>query len=118
MGPGGLHDDSAVPPQCIGGATGYIDRLIFGINHIHNWPTSKKMYESGPFDPEGVLGILTSIFHIWLGVQTGVIVLTYNNAKARLVRFLVWSGACGIFGVILCGGFPNDGWIPVNKNLW
>ena len=44
--------------DCVGGAAGYIDRQFFGINHIYSNPTSKAVYESGAFDPEGLLGKL------------------------------------------------------------
>ena len=42
--------------DCVGGAAGYIDRQFFGIKHIYSNPTSKAVYESGAFDPEGLLG--------------------------------------------------------------
>ena len=57
IGPGGLHLDARYPAHCIGGAAGYIDRRLLGVNHIYNWPTARHVYESGPYDPEGVLGI-------------------------------------------------------------
>lgn len=56
IGPGGLHLDAAYPGNCIGGAAGYVDRWLLGVNHIYNWPTARRVYESGPYDPEGVLG--------------------------------------------------------------
>ncbi|CAL8121890.1 unnamed protein product [Orchesella dallaii] len=118
LGPGGLHRNNSISKQCVGGTTGYVDRLIFGQHHIHNRPTSKAVYDSGPFDPEGLLGVLTSLLQIWLGVQAGLILLTYRSSSARVYRFLTWSAFCGIVGLLLCGGFKNEGWIPVNKNLW
>lgn len=118
LGPAGLHNNNAYPPHCVGGAAGYVDRLIFGIHHVHNRPTSKNVYGSGAFDPEGMLGILTSILHIWLGVQTGTILLAYKDVMSRVWRFVVWSLICGVGGLVLCGGYVNQGLIPVNKNLW
>lgn len=118
LGPAGLHNDNAFPSHCVGGATGYVDRLIFGIHHIHNRPTSKKLYGSGAFDPEGALGVLTSILHIMLGIQAGNVMLTYKIAKSRVIRLLLWSVVCGVGGFVLCGGIANSGLIPVNKNLW
>ena len=61
LGPGGLaldqreYDNAA---DCIGGATGYIDRLILGTKHIYGNPTAKGVYGAGAFDPEGILGVL------------------------------------------------------------
>lgn len=43
-------------PGCIGGATGYIDKLILGENHIYHHPTARYIYDSDFFDPEGLFG--------------------------------------------------------------
>ena len=56
MGPGGLHNDNQYNASCVGGASGYIDRVVLGTNHIYGNPTSKPVYGSGPYDPEGILG--------------------------------------------------------------
>ena len=54
LGPGGLHMHSAFA-NCTGGAAGYIDRLVFGVKHIYQHPTSRSIYHSTqPFDPEGM----------------------------------------------------------------
>lgn len=105
-------------PACVGGAAGYLDRLVFGLNHIHNRPTATRVYGSGPFDPEGILGVLTSVLHVWLGVQAGMIMLTYKSVKSRVLRLMTWSIFCCIVGLFLCGGYQNSGLIPLNKNLW
>ncbi|CAB4054155.1 HGSNAT [Lepeophtheirus salmonis] len=89
LGPGGLNLFNVTRANCIGGATGYIDRLIFTVSHIYSNPTAKHVYESNAFDPEGFLGTLTSAFQVFLGAQG-----------------------------TLCGFTLNDGWIPINKNLW
>ena len=65
LGPGGLSLDYREynnTKDCIGGATGYIDRLILGTNHIYGNPTAKGVYDSGAFDPEGILGLLQKIY--------------------------------------------------------
>lgn len=55
LGPGGLHNHSS-SPNCTGGAAGYIDRIVFGANHIYQHPTCKSVYETvTPYDPEGML---------------------------------------------------------------
>ena len=61
LGPGGLaldHREYDNAADCIGGATGYIDRLILGTKHIYGNPTAKGVYGAGAFDPEGILGVL------------------------------------------------------------
>lgn len=57
LGPGGLHDDAKYF-DCVGGAAGYIDRVILKEAHLHH---SATVYKSGPYDPEGILGTLSSI---------------------------------------------------------
>ncbi|KAK2191985.1 hypothetical protein NP493_41g02064 [Ridgeia piscesae] len=53
-----------------------------------------KVYHSTvAYDPEGILGTLTSIFLCFLGLQ-------------------------GLIAGVLCKFSQNDGWIPCNKNLW
>lgn len=56
LGPGGYHDDAKYPPECIGGATGYIDKKILTIDHMYQHATAREVYHSGIFDPEGILG--------------------------------------------------------------
>lgn len=42
MGTGGLADGGKYAgASCIGGAAGYIDRWMFGENHIYGYPTAK-----------------------------------------------------------------------------
>lgn len=103
--------------SCIGGATGYIDRLILG-NHVYQKPTIYYVFEAKPFDPEGIVGCLPTIFHVMLGVQAGVTLMVIKNHYQRLLRWLVWSLALGVIGGGLCGFSKEDGLIPVNKNLW
>ncbi|XP_015606463.1 heparan-alpha-glucosaminide N-acetyltransferase [Cephus cinctus] len=113
LGPGGRHEDGKYF-NCTGGATGYIDKIVLGIDHIYQWPTSSTVYGSGPFDPEGILGCLTTIFQAFLGVQAGMILRYYKNWKDRVARWLLWAAICGTLGAIL---HFND-FIPANKNLW
>ena len=45
LGPGGLADDGKyLNSNCIGGAAGYIDRWMFGEDHIYGHPTAKVRY--------------------------------------------------------------------------
>ena len=122
MGPGGLHENAAWSTQCIGGAAGYIDRVIFTERHIYKYPTANNYYAVGdkgkPYDPEGALGVLTSFLQTWLGVQTGVTMLVYPKATSRIKRWLSWAVVLGATGTLLCHGKETGGWIPLNKNLW
>ena len=61
---------------------------------------------------------MLSIFHVFLGVQAGVTLLVFPGWKSRVRRWLAWAVLTGGIGAILCLASQNDGWIPVNKNLW
>jgi len=53
LGPGGLHNHS-FSPNCTGGAAGYLDRIVFGEQHIYQHPTCQYIYGTTvPYDPEG-----------------------------------------------------------------
>lgn len=118
LGPGGLHDDAKYPGKCIGGATGYVDRKVLTVSHIYQNPTAKGVYDTEPFDPEGILGSMLCIVQVFLGYQAGQIIVSYSSHVQRVVRFIIWSLATSIIGIILCGASKDGGWIPINKNLW
>ncbi len=118
VGPGGLHDGAEHPPECIGGATGYVDRVFFGVNHIYSNPTPKATYKTAAFDPEGLLGCLSSVFQVFLGYQAGQIVLSYRGHGQRAARFVAWGILCTLVGLCLSGFSLNHGPIPLNKNIW
>lgn len=118
LGPGGCYNHSS-HSNCTGGAAGYIDRQVFGLNHLYTTPTFKKIYKTElNYDPEGILGTLTATFMVFLGLQAGKILIVFVNNRGRVARWLVWAVVLGVIGTILCKGQQNDGWIPVNKNLW
>merc|ERR1712150_236840 len=70
------------------------------------------------YDPEGLLGSLTAAFICFLGLQAGKVLITFENPKSRVVRWLAWALLTGVSGAVLCNFSQNDGWLPVNKNLW
>ncbi|XP_076394063.1 heparan-alpha-glucosaminide N-acetyltransferase isoform X2 [Megachile rotundata] len=110
LGPGGLHDDAKYF-DCVGGAAGYIDKVVLKEQHLHH---SMTVYKSAPFDPEGILGCLTSTFHVFLGLHAGIIMMTYKDWKERVIRWLAWAAFFSCIGCAL--HFTNV--IPVNKKLW
>jgi heparan-alpha-glucosaminide N-acetyltransferase len=90
-----------------------------GINHLYQSPTCKEIYFNDlAYDPEGLLGCLTSFFLAYLGIVTGHIFIHYKNHDQRRVKFLLYSVICGLIGGFLCGFSKEDGLIPINKNLW
>ncbi|XP_066236543.1 heparan-alpha-glucosaminide N-acetyltransferase [Saccopteryx leptura] len=119
LGPGGIGDLGKYP-NCTGGAAGYIDRLLLGDDHIYQHPSSTVLYHTAvAYDPEGVLGTINSIVMAFLGVQAGKILLYYKDqTKGILIRFTAWCCFLGLISVALTNISENDGFIPVNKNLW
>ncbi|XP_058053767.1 heparan-alpha-glucosaminide N-acetyltransferase [Anopheles bellator] len=117
FGPGGKHLMNAYP-NCTGGITGYIDRLLLGVAHLYQHPTARYVYDGQPFDPEGPFGCVPTILQVFLGVQCGATILSFTDHRQRLKRFGLWSMGLGLVGGALCGFSKNDGWLPVNKNLW
>ncbi|XP_038599291.1 heparan-alpha-glucosaminide N-acetyltransferase-like [Tachyglossus aculeatus] len=119
LGPGGIGDDGKYP-NCTGGAAAYIDKWLLGENHIYHYPTCKELYKTTePFDPEGVLGTLNSVVMAFFGLQAGKIILAYRMKPLSILkRFLIWAILLGIISTVLTLGTQNEGFIPINKNLW
>ncbi|XP_055297749.1 heparan-alpha-glucosaminide N-acetyltransferase isoform X3 [Sitodiplosis mosellana] len=118
LGPGGIHE-MARYNNCIGGAAGYVDRLIIGTRHLYQRPRAAVVYdERMPFDPEGPFGCLLTIVQVFFGVQCGNTLLLFTQPIDRLKRWLCWSIGTFLIGGCLCQFSINDGLIPINKNLW
>ncbi|XP_070537803.1 heparan-alpha-glucosaminide N-acetyltransferase-like [Ptychodera flava] len=121
LGPGGplLFYKGNSLENCTGGAAGYVDRVIFGVQHIYTSPTCQDVYKTTMnYDPEGTLGCCTSIFMCFLGLQAGKILFTYETTIGKVKRWLAWALLTGAIAALLCKCSKNDGWIPINKNLW
>ncbi|KAG0726623.1 Heparan-alpha-glucosaminide N-acetyltransferase [Chionoecetes opilio] len=118
LGPGGLHD-GGMYKGCTGGAAGYIDRAMMGRAHVYAHPTCASVYDSTtPYDPEGLLGVLTSVLMVQLGASCGRIITTHHTHRGRTLRWLAWGVGTGLLAGLLCGWRKEAGLIPVNKNLW
>lgn len=64
FGPGGIHEMGKYN-GCIGGASGYIDRLLLSPSHLYQRSRAARIYdESLAFDPEGPFGSLLTIVHV------------------------------------------------------
>ena len=121
LGPGGAARDAGNESvmSCTGGAAGYIDRQIFTEPHIYQGPTCEEVYDTTvPYDPEGLFGTFTSCFLCFLGLQAGKILRTFPGHIQRVRRFGIWAIVTGCIALVLCKASKNDGWIPINKNLW
>jgi len=89
-----------------------------GENHLFQNPTAKPVYNTSSFDPEGVLGCVTTLLQVFLGIQAGQILMIFSDPKSRLKRWLIWGVGTLVCGLALSSGILIGGPIPVNKNLW
>ncbi|KAA8594883.1 hypothetical protein FQN60_012018 [Etheostoma spectabile] len=119
LGPGGIGD-MGLYANCTGGAAGFIDRWLLGESHIYQTPSSRVIYATRmPYDPEGVLGSINSILMAFLGLQAGKIILHYRDLHTHIMsRFLIWGLLQGVISAALTKCSTDQGFIPVNKNLW
>ncbi|XP_026332744.1 heparan-alpha-glucosaminide N-acetyltransferase-like [Hyposmocoma kahamanoa] len=122
LGPGGLHRSALgdhTVANCTGGIASYIDRVVLGASHLYKNGTFHKLYDTTvPHDPEGLLGILSGVLVVQVGAHATRIMLAYNHARARIMRWVFWSIILGVTGGALCMFSKNGGPIPINKNLW
>ncbi|KAM4636143.1 heparan-alpha-glucosaminide N-acetyltransferase-like [Discoglossus pictus] len=119
LGPGGIGDHGYYP-DCTGGAAGYIDKWLLGPSHIYHYPTCKELYKTTqPFDPEGILGTINSVVMAFFGLQAGKIIVIYRKTPLSILkRFLIWTLILGTLSAILTKCSRDEGFIPINKNLW
>lgn len=90
QGPGGLHEHEKYF-NCTGGAARALDILVFGPNHIYKHNSVKEIYHNTlDHDPEGLLGIFTSIVLTYFGLQAGKILTIYKSQKHVLIHWLIW----------------------------
>ena len=65
--------------------------MILGKDHMYGWPTAREIYypngEKVYFDPEGILGSLTSVYLTYLGLQAGKVFSYYPNSVPALPQF-------------------------------
>ncbi|CAK9291067.1 unnamed protein product [Gordionus sp. m RMFG-2023] len=119
--PGGLYDNSSFK-QCVGGITGYIDRVILTPKHMYQHPTFKELYMTDiPFDPEGILGTFSATILAYIGARAAKVFVLYNKSQNYNSIMKIWGlSACimGLIGGLLCNFTVEEGWIPINKNLW
>ncbi|URE12767.1 heparan-alpha-glucosaminide N-acetyltransferase-like [Musa troglodytarum] len=118
-------------PAC--NAVGYVDRAVWGINHLYTqpvWIRSKDCSQSSPgmgplkedaaswclapFEPEGLLSSISAILSGTVGVHCGHVLIHLKGHSERLKHWLPMG-----FGLLICGiilHFTNA--IPLNKQLY
>ncbi|CAL9189527.1 unnamed protein product [Musa hybrid cultivar] len=102
-------------PAC--NAVGYVDRAVWGINHLYTqpvWIRSKDCSQSSPdmgplkedaaswclapFEPEGLLSSVSAILSGTVGVHYGHVLIHLKGHSERLKHWLLTG-----FGLLICG---------------
>lgn len=117
LGPGGISEDSEYH-FCTGGIHRYLDMKIFGYDLIYHHPTCLNLYSCRPYDPEGFLGVFSACTLTYIGLMVGRVFLHYKRHQDRLMMINFWAFWILLLAGILCGFSQNEGFMPVNKNLW
>ncbi|KAF2910278.1 uncharacterized protein [Oryza sativa Japonica Group] len=118
-------------PAC--NAVGYVDRVVWGINHLYTqpvWIRSKDCTFSspragplradapawclGPFEPEGLLSSISSILSGTIGIHYGHVLVHFKTHRERLRHWLLLGFSLLALGILL--HFTNA--IPINKQLY
>ncbi|KAG0529320.1 hypothetical protein BDA96_05G088500 [Sorghum bicolor] len=114
-------------------AVGYVDRQVWGINHLYTqpvWIRSKDCTSSSPnmgplradapewclapFEPEGLLSSISSVLSGTIGIHYGHVLIHFKTHKERLKHWLVTGFSLLVLAIIL--HFTNA--IPINKQLY
>lgn len=88
-----------------------IDVALVGEAHVYHGYTFADG-STAPFDPEGLLGVLTGTCTALLGYLAGGILRKERPLSDRLVS--LYTGAAGALALSQIMGI----WIPINKPLW
>ncbi|KAI0496229.1 hypothetical protein KFK09_022540 [Dendrobium nobile] len=118
-------------PAC--NAVGYVDREVWGINHLYStpvWIRSKACTYSSPasgplradappwcfapFEPEGLLSSISAILSATIGIHYGHVLIHYKVHSERLKHWMLTAIVLLISGLLL--HFTNA--IPINKQLY
>lgn len=81
----------------------WIDMRVLGAGHL---------YRGNLFDPEGLLGVVSSAGQVMLGIAAGRFLLD----QPRNLRALVWLALAGAGAAL--AGLAMEPWVPIVKSLW
>ncbi|XP_071712305.1 uncharacterized protein [Rutidosis leptorrhynchoides] len=118
-------------PAC--NAVGYVDREVWGINHLYSQPELRRLKactidspNSGefrpdaptwcraPFEPEGLLSSISAILSGVIGIHYGHVLIHFKGHAERLKQWVSMGFGLLIIGIIL--HFTDA--IPINKQLY
>ncbi|KAL5712685.1 heparan-alpha-glucosaminide N-acetyltransferase [Ranunculus cassubicifolius] len=118
-------------PAC--NAVGFVDRQVWGINHLYTDPVWKRLKActfsapaSGPlredapswclapFEPEGLLSSISAIISCTIGVHYGHVLIHFKGHAERLKHWVSMGVVLLVIAIIL--HFTDA--IPINKQLY
>ncbi len=92
------------PLSMQGCLVGYVDRLFM---------PGRLIYDSGRFDPEGLLSAFPAVVTAMLGIFTGELI---RNNKISGNKKTLWMLGAAVVLILLAWAF--NGVLPINKMLW
>lgn len=118
-------------PAC--NAVGYVDRQVWGINHLYSYPVWQRLractfsspgsgpfredapsWCRAPFEPEGLLSSISAIMSGTIGIHYGHVLIHFKDHGERLKQWV--SMALVLLVVALILHFTDA--IPINKQLY
>eukprot|EP00257_Ricinus_communis_P025761 XP_025013175.1 heparan-alpha-glucosaminide N-acetyltransferase [Ricinus communis] len=118
-------------PAC--NAVGYVDREVWGINHLYQYPVWSRLkactFSSpatgplradapswclAPFEPEGLLSTISAILSGTIGIHYGHVLIHFKGHSERLKQWV--SMGLGLFLIAIILHFTDA--IPINKQLY
>ncbi|KAK4419256.1 Heparan-alpha-glucosaminide N-acetyltransferase [Sesamum alatum] len=118
-------------PAC--NAVGYVDRQVWGINHLYNQPVWARLractlsspasgplredaptWCQAPFEPEGLLSSISAIVSGTIGIHYGHVLIHFKGHAERLKQWVSMALVLLIVALIL--HFTDA--IPINKQLY
>lgn len=93
-----------------GNLPAYIDRAVFGINHL--WPYGLTPGVGVTYDPEGILSTLPALASVLIGILAGEWMRT-RRPGSRKVGMMLLMGA-----VLVLAGWLLSPLLVINKRIW
>ncbi|XP_057745748.1 uncharacterized protein LOC130963664 [Arachis stenosperma] len=114
-------------------AVGYVDRQVWGINHLYSQPVWSRLkactlsspseghfridaptWCRAPFEPEGLLSSISAILSGTIGIHYGHVLIHFKRHSERLKQWVSMGFVLLILGIILHLTHA----IPINKQLY
>lgn len=100
-----LFGNHAQPFSMLGNAGQYLDKALFGDNHLYHG-------EGVTFDPEGLLSTLPSIVNVFIGYMAGRFIQQKGKSFETIAKLML-TGVLFIFLALWWNMI-----FPINKKLW